>query len=98
MFQPPLSDNERDELDQFSRAVWGNPKAVLRRSGDIEFIDLGGYPAFLGLLVGAVWYDKILVREEYRIALQTLETERYSRGAYVTGQPGIGNATNHLWS
>ncbi|KAF8124977.1 hypothetical protein EV363DRAFT_1177202, partial [Boletus edulis] len=32
----------------------------------------------------------ILVRDEYRIALQTLQTDVYKRGAYVTGPPGIG--------
>ena len=94
MFQLPLAGVRRDELSQFSRMVWGNSEAVLRRSGDIEFIDLGGYhPAIWRLFPGIVWYDKILVREEYRIALRTLDTERYSRGAYVTGQPGIGKAT-----
>ena len=92
MVKFPLAKVAHDELDRFSRAVWGNPQAVLRRSGDIEFIDLKDYPAFRQLFGGAVSYDKILVREEYHIALRALETKMYYRGAYVTGQPGIGKA------
>ncbi|KAF8441611.1 hypothetical protein L210DRAFT_3537693 [Boletus edulis BED1] len=35
----------------------------------------------------------MLVRDEYRTALQTLETDAlYEEGAYVTGQPGIGKS------
>ncbi|KAF8124736.1 hypothetical protein EV363DRAFT_1271018 [Boletus edulis] len=32
----------------------------------------------------------MLVRKEYFTALQALNTNRYRRGAYITGQPGIG--------
>ena len=92
MIESPLAKVDRDELDKFAQVVWGNPQAVLRRSGDMEFIDLKGYPAFRQLFAGAASYDKILVREEYRIALRALETKMYYRGAYVTGQPGIGKA------
>ncbi|KAF8124958.1 hypothetical protein EV363DRAFT_1586671 [Boletus edulis] len=38
----------------------------------------------------AIEEEKVLIRNEYRIALQTLQTDAYERGAYVTGHPGIG--------
>ena len=84
------SEGECAQLKQFASAVWGDSKAVLRRSGDIEFIDLKDYPVFRHLFAGPLFHDKILVREEYRIALRELETRMYDRGAYVTGQSGIG--------
>ena len=96
MTESPYPENIHEQLSQFSRAVWGNSGAVLRRSGDIEFIDLEGYPALRELFTGGLfklYYYKILVREEYHTALQALETEMYDTGAYVTGQPGIGKAT-----
>ncbi|KAF8345501.1 hypothetical protein F5887DRAFT_965300, partial [Amanita rubescens] len=40
-----------------------------------------------------IFHDKILVRQEYRDALRTLKGDAtYLRGAYVTGQPGIGKS------
>ncbi|KAI9568071.1 hypothetical protein HD554DRAFT_2172794 [Boletus coccyginus] len=39
---------------------------------------------------GIVVHDKLLVRDEYRIASQKLESNAYKAGAYITGQPGIG--------
>lgn len=91
MYEPPFSDEKCAELCRFARAVWGSPNAVLRRSGDINFIDLRPYSsAFQRLFAGALSHDRILVRQEYLTALQALATETYYRGAYVTGQPGIG--------
>jgi len=90
-----LSEKEHADLNRFASAVWGNAGAVLKRSGsrDTEFIDLEGYfHTFRPLFIGALKYDKILVRDEYRTALLALETDRYYLGAYVTGQPGIGKS------
>jgi len=50
--------------------VWGNSKDVLKQHpGGLEFIDLGEYfPTFHYLFAGKVVHDKLLVRNEYRIA------------------------------
>ncbi|KAI9568825.1 hypothetical protein HD554DRAFT_2171964 [Boletus coccyginus] len=79
-------------LNQFACKVWGNPGAVLKQHpGGFQFIDLGPYfDAFRSLFAGVALPDKLLVRDEYRIALQALEEDRYKQGAYVVGQPGIG--------
>ena len=88
-----LAKDDLDQLGLFAKSVWGNPNTVLKKFGDIQFIDLEGYhPVFQQLFPGALSYDKILVREEYHLALKQLEGERYLRGAYVTGQPGTGKA------
>ena len=85
-----------DELSHFSRAVWGNSQAVLKRHSpqeNIEFIDIGDYfLAFAIFSSGLVKPHKILVREEYRTAIEELQTESYKNGAYVTGQSGIGKS------
>lgn len=90
MPESPLSTSQYTQLCEFAHTVWGNSKAVLQQSGDINFIDLQPYPVFQHLFAGAVSHDKILIRQEYHTALQALETKTYYRGAYVTGQPGIG--------
>ncbi|KAI9456482.1 hypothetical protein HD554DRAFT_1847843 [Boletus coccyginus] len=78
-------------LQRFAALVRDNPQAVLKRSEDIEFIDLGEFKQDLRLLFGwAAKQRKILVRDEYRTALQTLDTDFYCDGAFVIGQPGIG--------
>ncbi|KAI9462208.1 hypothetical protein HD554DRAFT_2289333 [Boletus coccyginus] len=81
-----------DALNEFAQLVWGNSQAVLKRHPrGFEFIDLGGYlPAFRSFFARVVVHDKLLVRNEYRVALQALETNSYEAGVYVTGQPGIG--------
>lgn len=89
-----LYKEQRAQFNLFASTVWGNPNAILEHSGDIEFINLKPYPALQSLFIGTRWSDKILVREEYRIALHALETETYYRGAYVTGQPGIGKTSS----
>jgi len=74
--------------------VWGNSQAVLKQHpGGFEFIDLGAYfPAFQSFFAGKLIHDKLLVRNEYRMTLEALETNTYKAGAYVTGQPGIGES------
>ncbi|KAI9572491.1 hypothetical protein HD554DRAFT_2168146 [Boletus coccyginus] len=85
-------DRYRPVLNQFSDDVWGNPGAVLKQHpGGFQFIDLGPYfDAFQSLFGGVALHRKLLVRDEYRIALQALDEDTYEGGAYVVGQPGIG--------
>ena len=89
-----ISKHRHDNLNSFASAVWGNTQAVLKRdrTTGVHYIDLTAYhDAFEFLLGSAFQHVKILVRDEYRIALHELETSNtYRRGAYVTGQPGIG--------
>lgn len=85
---PDLSD-----LNRFANRVWGIPEALIRRlpQGATEFIDLGEYfEAFTRLSSNIIRHEKILVREEYRTALQALQKDEYQGGVYLTGQPGIG--------
>jgi hypothetical protein len=95
-----ISKHGRDNLNSFASAVWGNPQAVLKRDHTIgvDYIDLTAYhDAFEFLLGSAFQHAKILVRDEYRTALHELETNNtYRRGAYVTGQPGIGKSCRTL--
>ncbi|KAI9573181.1 hypothetical protein HD554DRAFT_2310957 [Boletus coccyginus] len=86
-------DRHRPVLNQFAGEVWGNPGAILKQHpGGFQFIDLGPYfKAFRSFFAGVSLKDKILVRDEYRTALQALkEDQLYEGGAYVVGQPGIG--------
>lgn len=87
-------DLDLDTLKNFARMVWGNSQAVLKQHPEgFEFIDLGAYfPAFRSFFAGILVHDKLLVRNEYRMALEALEANRYKAGAYVTGQPGIGES------
>jgi len=87
-------DPDLDALKDFAHTVWGNSQAVLRRHPEgFEFVDLGAYfPAFQSFFAGILVHDKLLVRNEYRMALKALEADRYKAGAYVTGQPGIGES------
>ncbi|KAF8552965.1 hypothetical protein OG21DRAFT_1485803 [Imleria badia] len=90
-----VPNRERDSLKSFAEAVWGNAQAFLKQdhTTGAEYIDMTEHPhAFKVLLGPAVRHQaKILVREEYRIALHELETnDTYRYGAYITGQPGIG--------
>ncbi|KAF8347713.1 hypothetical protein F5887DRAFT_953802 [Amanita rubescens] len=84
------ASREHAQLTEFSKTVWGKPGALLKSSGDIEYIDLEGHEVFRALFAGELNGGKILVRDEYRAALEELEKDTYRRGAYVTGQPGIG--------
>ncbi|KAF8125005.1 hypothetical protein EV363DRAFT_1353394, partial [Boletus edulis] len=69
----------------------GNPQAVLKYDpSGFECIDVEEYQLGLQTLFGSSTISKVLVRDEYRTALQELQTDTYVRGAYVTGQPGIG--------
>ncbi|KAF8346418.1 hypothetical protein F5887DRAFT_1182764 [Amanita rubescens] len=94
MSTEPTSEDFYGQLHEFTHAVWGRSNHVLFTDPDlnIEYIKLGRYlEAFQRLFPTAVVYsDKIFVRQEYRDALQALKGPRYHRGAYVTGQPGIG--------
>ncbi|KAI0000819.1 hypothetical protein BJV74DRAFT_820874 [Russula compacta] len=91
----PPSQRVLDNLKSFARAVWGNPKSKSiwkRSSTGVDYIDLTDHVAAARFLFGSAGRrGKILVREEYHVALRALETEKtYTEGAYVTGQPGIG--------
>jgi hypothetical protein len=81
-------------LNQFAGMIWGNSQTVLKQHPDgFQFIDLGGFfDAFHSFFAGIVTHDKLFVRNEYLVAKQELETATYQRGAYVTGQPGIGTS------
>lgn len=85
------ASRECAQLTEFSKTVWGKPGALLKCSGNIKYIDLNGHKAFQALFAGEV-DDKILVRDEYHAALEELQKDTYRRGAYVTGQPGIGKS------
>ncbi|KAF8442817.1 hypothetical protein L210DRAFT_3629467 [Boletus edulis BED1] len=83
----------RDELSWFADMVRDTPQAISKCHPEgFEFIDLGGCLAGFQALFGGTVEEQILVRDEYRIAAQKLQTDRYDRGAYVTGQPGIGKS------
>ncbi|KAF8441700.1 hypothetical protein L210DRAFT_3644942 [Boletus edulis BED1] len=93
-----ISNDTRDKLNRFTSIIWHNgTQAVLRRHDPerFEYIDLEGYLDSFQFIFGPTIVAKILVRDEYRTALQDLQTDAYDRGAYVTGQPGIGK-TNLL--
>lgn len=87
-------------LNRFAHAVWDKPQALLRPLGPqgVEFIDLSEFfLAFRYLTSGILRNDRILVRDEYRAALPVLQTDSiYQNGAYVTGQPGIGESQTML--
>jgi len=87
-------------LNRFAREVWDNPGAVLKQHpGGFQFIDLGPYfDAFQSFFAGVVLNDKLLVKDEYRLALQALEEDIYKRGAYVVGQSGIGESWTNIRS
>ena len=94
-----VSQKVYKQLNQFTSMVWGNAQAALKPtdSPGVEYIDLAGYLDGLRWLFGrAIEHDKILVRAEYRSAFQELQTTYYSRGAFVTGQPGIGKRRTTL--
>ncbi|KAF8133018.1 hypothetical protein EV363DRAFT_83965 [Boletus edulis] len=86
-----ITDAIRTQLYRLASTVWGNPQAVLKHDpSGFEYIDVQEYRHGLQALFGSPTISKILVRDEYRTALQELQTDPYARGAYVTGQPGIG--------
>ncbi|KAN0077949.1 hypothetical protein V8E55_010006 [Tylopilus felleus] len=90
-----IPNRKRDSLKSFAEAAWGNAQAFLKQDHamGVEYINLTEHHLAFEILLGPAIIDqvKILVREEYRTALHELETNnRYRRGAYVTGQPGIG--------
>lgn len=61
-------------------------------SGVIKLINLGEYfPAFRALFIGIGKHPEILVRDEYRTALDALQGDEYYRGAYVMGHRSIGS-------
>ncbi|KAF8132280.1 hypothetical protein EV363DRAFT_1295804 [Boletus edulis] len=73
--------------------VWDKPQAISKAHPQgFEFICLKGYLKGFQALFGAAVEENILVRDEYRIAIQDLQKHEYRRGAYVTGQPGIGKS------
>ncbi|KAF8555624.1 hypothetical protein OG21DRAFT_846630 [Imleria badia] len=94
-----LSNQEYDLLNKFSRAAWGHPKYLFKNlDASSEFIDLGEYfLAFQALFRGIVQHPRILVRDEYRVALDALQGVKYYRGAYVIGHPGIGKSWTKVW-
>ena len=92
-----VSKHRIANLNVFASTVWGNAEAVLKQGNPIgvDYVDITQYmDAFEFLLGPAIpYYRKILIREEYRIALDALETKlAYRQAAYVTGQPGIGKS------
>lgn len=92
-----VSKHRIANLNVFASTVWGNAEAVLKQGNPIgvDYVDITQYmDAFEFLLGPAIpYYRKILIREEYRIALHALETKlAYRQAAYVTGQPGIGKS------
>ncbi|KAF8431481.1 hypothetical protein L210DRAFT_1058369 [Boletus edulis BED1] len=81
------------DLNCFPRMVWNKPQAISElHSQGFEFIYLKGYLKGFQALFGGAVEEKILVRDEYRIAIQESQKDEYYRGAYVTGQPGIGKS------
>jgi hypothetical protein len=87
-------DKLHHDLNQFASMVWGHSHTVLKHHpGGFEFIDFGGsLDAFQDLFGNISVHDKLLVRHEYRVTYQALQTDVYRRGAYVSGQPGIGTS------
>ncbi|KAF9230645.1 hypothetical protein BU15DRAFT_83374 [Melanogaster broomeanus] len=93
---PPALDLH--EVEGFRFAVWGN-NDVFKRSQTID-VDKKPYsfhwlnfdkhfPAF-DTLCPLIKSKPMIVRNEYRLAMETLEGEDYQGGAVVVGQPGIG--------
>ena len=93
---PKSSGNEEyDLLSEFSRQAWGHPELFLKNGtvpdvGDIEYVDLGKFLPSIRKCIGGTTLGHVMVRDEYRVALEALQQPPYARGAYVTGQPGIG--------
>ncbi|KAH7886431.1 hypothetical protein F5I97DRAFT_1928284 [Phlebopus sp. FC_14] len=95
--QSELFEEDLETLHAFANAARRNLdafKTFLDRgtSHAVQCLDFGEHSAAVQLLCGGLWRGgKILVRTEYREALQALEEEQvYRKGAYVVGQPGIG--------
>lgn len=90
-------------LNKFSRMAWGHPGFLFRylddaSTGPIEFIDLGEYfLAFQALFAGILDHPRVLVRDEYRTALDALQGDEYYRGACVIGHSGIGKSCTRVW-
>lgn len=93
-YPPSSQKTNHNDLGRFAGIVWGNPQAVLKKHPEgFEYIDLSGYlKAFRTFFAGMVTHDKLLVTNEYRIALQELQGDAYQAGACVVGQPGIGES------
>ena len=90
-----FGNEEYDLLSKISRHAWGHPELFLKNGtfpdiGDIEYVDLSKYLPAVDICSSGPELSLVLVRDEYRLALQALQRPTYARGAYVTGQPGIG--------
>ena len=83
--------------------AWGHPGFLFRylddaSTGPIEFIDLGEYfLAFQALFAGILDHPRVLVRDEYRTALDASQGDEYYRGACVIGHSGIGKSCTRVW-
>lgn len=96
--QSQFSQNILDALQIFANAAWHNPSAFRRThhsstSRDVEYLHLQEHSIALRYVFGTTLagYNKILVRDEYRQALQALQADSvYKQGMYIIGQPGIG--------
>ena len=90
-----FGNNKYELVSEISRQAWGHPELFFKQQtfpdvGNIEYVDLGKYLSSIRLCIGEVNLGHVIVRDEYRIALEALQQPLYARGAYVTGQPGIG--------
>lgn len=88
----PFAGGRYDLLSAFSHEAWGHSERFLNKgtlpdAGDVEFVDLGEYLPSVRFCFCGTHFDRILVRDEYRVALEALQQPK---DAYVTGQPGIG--------
>lgn len=99
LYQQPLQPNE-DSLRVFAHAVWCHDSLFkfeqefcYNHQGlehTAKYLDLGNYSEAVDILCPQLKQKKkLLVRDEYLLAMQAFEMDCIN-GACVIGQPGIG--------
>ena len=91
-----FGNEEYDLLSEISRQAWGHPELFLKNEtfpdvGNTEHVDLGRYLPAVDRCFSGPELSLVLVRNEYRLALQLLRRSLYTRGAYtIAGRSSIG--------
>ncbi|KAF9237894.1 hypothetical protein BU15DRAFT_75695 [Melanogaster broomeanus] len=86
------------EVEEFRSTVWGdNHVFKTSRIVDVDgkpysfdYLDFGNHSLALQTLCPLMKSEFMIVRDEYRLAMEALTKEEYQDGAVVLGQPGIG--------
>lgn len=92
-------------LTELRNAVWGNQTILEKQlefsipgtghSQAVTHLDFGNYLTAIKVIAPTIRFARFLVREEYRLALETFEKDdTYSGGACIMGQPGIGKISD----